>query len=45
MSSNNVTHEIAVQRLRAAGATIVAEEVAAFLGRRTRDPCRLFFAR
>jgi hypothetical protein len=30
VSSNNVTHEIAVQRLRAAGATIVAEEVAAF---------------
>ena len=30
MSSNHVTHEIAVQRLRAAGATIVADEVAAY---------------
>ena len=28
--SNSVTHEMAVERLRAAGADIVAEEVAAF---------------
>ena len=30
MNDKAITHEIAVQRLRAAGATIVAEEVAAF---------------
>jgi len=30
VSSTNVTHQIAVQRLRAAGATIVADELAAF---------------
>ena len=31
--SNDVTHEMAVQRLRDAGADIVAEEVAAFRNR------------